>query len=493
MIIKIHRAGRSFAGITNYLTRNKESKEIAERVAWTATLNLADDHVPTAVHEMLWTYRAADQLKRAAGISTGGSKLQRPVKHFTIGWHESEQPTKEHMLETVKEYLKHMKWDDRQAILVAHSDKAHSHVHVVLNVVSPEDGRALKDSHERLRTEDFCLAYERTHGKIFCEQRLMPREDRTPTPTRETWRQLREFEKQDDRAELARERPTPTYEQRTTNWKTHEWWLLKNYQREQRVQFMTGGKAVYREARNQAYREIRAEFRNEWKSFHARRRAGMDKELLSEWKEKIIADQKEQLTQRKAEYGGAAKEKRDDEYTQLRKRQETEKQELKTRQGQGLRSFALLEAAHPRRPAVEPDMERVPIENSFRQAANEHTVREKTAPTRHHQPRDPAHNTTRPPLTQKLRVRDPVDAVGGFGLGALGGIAEIGERLFDGFFGGTPAPKEQQKEVEPNFEAERKEKALDAVTAQRQAEAREAEARKESEWFDQRRRGNERD
>ncbi|MEI9803506.1 MAG: hypothetical protein WDN48_02285 [Pseudolabrys sp.] len=109
MIIKIHRAGRSFRGVVAYVSRDVKA-DTAARVAWTHTINLAEDHLPSAVNEMLLTYQAADSLKRAAGISTGGSQLQKPVKHISIGWHESEHPTPEHMRETLSKYLKHMGW-----------------------------------------------------------------------------------------------------------------------------------------------------------------------------------------------------------------------------------------------------------------------------------------------------------------------------------------------------------------------------------------------
>lgn len=132
MIIKLHSRGRSFKGIVNYLMHDKEGAKTSERMAWTHTLNLANDHVASAVNEMIWTCRSADQLKRAAGVKTSGSKLDRPVKHFSLSWHASESPTKEEMIDFTKRYLKHMGMDDRQAILFAHNDTAHAHVHVVM-------------------------------------------------------------------------------------------------------------------------------------------------------------------------------------------------------------------------------------------------------------------------------------------------------------------------------------------------------------------------
>ena len=52
MIVIILANGTSFSGLATYLTHDPEAKT-AERVAWTHTLNLANDHVPSAVDEML--------------------------------------------------------------------------------------------------------------------------------------------------------------------------------------------------------------------------------------------------------------------------------------------------------------------------------------------------------------------------------------------------------------------------------------------------------
>jgi hypothetical protein len=121
--------------------RARSSTTTADRVDWTHTLNLANDHIPSAVDEMLWTCRAADQLKREAGIGAGGRRLESPVKHFSLNWHPSDQPSREEMVEAVESLLQHLGWEDRQAALIAHNDKDYAHVHVMLNAVSPVDGR----------------------------------------------------------------------------------------------------------------------------------------------------------------------------------------------------------------------------------------------------------------------------------------------------------------------------------------------------------------
>ena len=125
----------------------------------------------------------AGVLKVEQGI--GGSKVERPVKHFSLNWHPSERPDQEEMLGAVQSFLKHMGWEEHQAILIAHTDKPYRHVHVVLNAIHPETGLKLDDGFERRRAQAWALAYEQEHGRIFCEQRSSRRPSgRRPNPAR---------------------------------------------------------------------------------------------------------------------------------------------------------------------------------------------------------------------------------------------------------------------------------------------------------------------
>src|ERR1700733_13233502 len=137
MIVRILSRGKSFKGLSTYLTHDPEA-ETKERAAWTHTQNPANDHVPSAVDEMLWTAREAELLKQEAGIRAGGRATENAVKHLSLNWSPEDHPTREHMIETTEGFLRHMNWQDHQAILVAHDDKAYRHVHLMLNVVHPE-------------------------------------------------------------------------------------------------------------------------------------------------------------------------------------------------------------------------------------------------------------------------------------------------------------------------------------------------------------------
>src|SRR3984957_17529557 len=185
MIVRIHSRGQSFKGLGTYLTHDPKA-DTAERVSWTHTLNCANDHVPSAIDEMMWTARDAELLKQEAGIRAGGRPTENTVKHASLSWATDETPSREHMIATSEDFLRHMQWDEHQVVLVAHTDKSYAHVHIMLNVVHPETGLKLDDNFERRRAQTWALEYERQHG-IYCEQRLENICERAPSPTRPAW------------------------------------------------------------------------------------------------------------------------------------------------------------------------------------------------------------------------------------------------------------------------------------------------------------------
>jgi hypothetical protein len=348
MIIKVHKAGRSFAGLSRYLMHDAKAVT-TERVAWTHTLNLANDHVGSAIDEMLWTYRSADALKREAGIRAGGARLDKPVKHVSLSWPSGEAPDKQHMIETTQAYLKHMGYGDRQAVLIAHSDKRHAHVHVIMNSVSPEDGRAARSSNDWRRTEAFCAVYEREHGQIHCTQRLKPRQEREATPTRESWQRFKRSEMPFERAEIERLTNAPGYFERKDEKEMdrREWEALKAHQKREREQFFMDGRQAYRAARNEAFREVRQEFRPQWNAYYAALRSGGSKAPLAEMKAALVKAQNAKLDERRMAMSDELRAKRDKEYDAILEQQRFDRAELGRRQEQGLRTHAMFDVIYP--------------------------------------------------------------------------------------------------------------------------------------------------
>jgi hypothetical protein len=99
MIVRILSSGTSFKGLATYLTHDPDA-QTQERVGWTHTHNLANDHVPSAVDEMVWTARNAELLKQEAGIRAGGRSTENSAKHLSLNWSPQDNPTREHMIES---------------------------------------------------------------------------------------------------------------------------------------------------------------------------------------------------------------------------------------------------------------------------------------------------------------------------------------------------------------------------------------------------------
>ena len=196
MIAKIHRSGSSFRKAVAYClgdkkvekpryddeeqewTRKREERrqhletkpsfalgEISERVEWTETMNLDTDDPRLAARLMAATASYSEELKHLAGIPAGGRKLQKPVCHYTLYWKKGEMPKKSTMVEASKDSLRTLHMEEHQALLVAHRDENHALVHVIVNRVSLEDGRAAKLNQSRLHLSRWAERYERGRDK----------------------------------------------------------------------------------------------------------------------------------------------------------------------------------------------------------------------------------------------------------------------------------------------------------------------------------------
>src|ERR1700730_558908 len=107
-----------------------------------------------------------------SGERLSGRRCEEPVMTISLSWHPSEKPAKEQMIEAADSYLRHMGWEEHQAVYVAHDDTAHPHLHIILNRIHHETGRVLDDAFSKNRTQEWARDYEREHGRIWCEERI---------------------------------------------------------------------------------------------------------------------------------------------------------------------------------------------------------------------------------------------------------------------------------------------------------------------------------
>lgn len=199
MVPDVAKAGHSFNGAFAYYLHDKRQDEgaaqpvTAERVDWTETRNLITDDPETARRVMIATAYSADELKAAAGVKNSGRKSTAHVYAYALAWHpdEAAKLDRAEMIRAVDQSLKVLGAEKHQALIVCHTDRAHPHVHVILNRVDPETGKMLATSNDFRKLSDWANAYERERGQIV-------------TPLREEKRIAREsFQK-------AAEAPEPT-------------------------------------------------------------------------------------------------------------------------------------------------------------------------------------------------------------------------------------------------------------------------------------------
>lgn len=89
----------------------------------------------------------ADQaaIKRRAGSSTRGRKLNQPYGHLVLSWPPSQSPTDEEELGAVREALDTIGVSrDCYGVVARHRDTNHAHTHVAFSRIDPSSGIAAK-------------------------------------------------------------------------------------------------------------------------------------------------------------------------------------------------------------------------------------------------------------------------------------------------------------------------------------------------------------
>ncbi|MEI9899196.1 MAG: hypothetical protein WDN31_02635 [Hyphomicrobium sp.] len=123
----------------------------------------------------------------------------------------------------------------------------------------------------------------------------------------------------------------------------NEWKSLKQHQREEREQFFADGRAAFKTVRNEVYRDIREQFREDWRTTTPPPAPSTDREMLDNWKAAIIDLQAEVFDKAKQEAFDDLRARRGEEYVELLAEQKDARQDLRDAQAQGRRSYELLD------------------------------------------------------------------------------------------------------------------------------------------------------
>lgn len=158
--------GSRFAALGRYLARGHGTDRAGEqgrernteRVAWVAVR-----HLPTCDPEI-----AAKYMQAAAAVNV---RVEKPVYHIALAFDPNDPVTPAIMRRAAERLLADLGLGEHQAVLVAHRDRAHPHVHLMVNRVHPRTGRAWNDAWDYRRIEASLRAQERALGVRVVEGR----------------------------------------------------------------------------------------------------------------------------------------------------------------------------------------------------------------------------------------------------------------------------------------------------------------------------------
>lgn len=152
MLAKIAPSTNDFHALARYLVSGKPGTEPhPDRVAWIKTQNLPTDDPELAAKYMSATAAASRRTQRAA-------------YHLMIAWHVQESPRPEEMQEIAFKTLLLAGLSEHEALIMGHGDKAHPHLHILLNRVNPTSGKAWSAGNDFKRFDGIMRQLSEAHG-----------------------------------------------------------------------------------------------------------------------------------------------------------------------------------------------------------------------------------------------------------------------------------------------------------------------------------------
>lgn len=140
MIGRAHRGGTDFIGLGVYLEHGNRETLQPGRVDWIESRNLPTRDPACAARLMAATARDSE-------------RVRKPVYHLSISFDPGDPVDRETMRRVADRTLRDLGLQEHQAVLVAHRDRQHPHVHIMVNRVHPERGTAWSNSWDYRRIE----------------------------------------------------------------------------------------------------------------------------------------------------------------------------------------------------------------------------------------------------------------------------------------------------------------------------------------------------
>lgn len=143
--------GTSFKGLAAYVEYGKLDGTERDRVDWVESRNLPTAHPQAAARIMMATARDSHS-------------VQPPVYHFTVSFDVNDPVNRDIMRQVADRTLRDLGLQDHQVLIVAHKDKAHPHMHFMVNRVHPERLNVWSNWHDYARIEATMRAQEAELG-----------------------------------------------------------------------------------------------------------------------------------------------------------------------------------------------------------------------------------------------------------------------------------------------------------------------------------------
>jgi Relaxase/Mobilisation nuclease domain len=152
MIPHIAQRGHSFKGAGMYYLHDKQANT-SERVAWTLTRNLPTERADVALKCMAFMDVQARREREESG-RVGRKQTAGNVFAYSLSWHPDQQPDAVEMRRAAEVSLARLGLWEHQAVLVAHNDTAHAHVHVIVNLVHPDTHKVADLSYSKRKLQE---------------------------------------------------------------------------------------------------------------------------------------------------------------------------------------------------------------------------------------------------------------------------------------------------------------------------------------------------
>ena len=151
MIAKIIK-GADFGGVISYMLSKEEGKAMV-----LACNNIGFTDQNLCAHEF-------------ALQASMRPNVQKPVCHTILSFSASdtERLTSEMMVKIDNEYLAKMGYGDTLSLIVRHSDRQHSHLHICINRIG-NDGKTISDRNEKYRSTKICKELTERYGLTIGE------------------------------------------------------------------------------------------------------------------------------------------------------------------------------------------------------------------------------------------------------------------------------------------------------------------------------------